>query len=246
MDSNTYAAIKAAQSGDKVALERLTKDNTPLIWSIISRFRGRGTEDEDLFQLGAIGFIKAVRGFDTERGLELSTYAVPMIMGEVRRHLRDGGMIRVSRSIKELAYRVQAAARTLAEEAGQEVPLSKIADHLGVTTEEVAMAIGAVQEPDSLQRPIGAGEGILSDIIEGSEDIAEKTAERVTLMRLLDTGNPIEKDVILCRYFRDKTQSETARLLGLSQVQVSRMEKRAIARLRNLMDAGTAGQEKCL
>jgi len=239
MDNSTYAAIRAAQSGDAAALERLTKENTPLIRSIIHRFRGRGAEEEDLFQLGAIGFIKAVRAFDTERGLQLSTYAVPMIMGEVRRHLRDSGMIRVSRSVKELAGRAATAARTLSEEAGQEVPLSQVAAHLGVEPEEIAAAMEAVHPPDSLQRPIGTGEGVLSDIIEGSEDIAEKTAERVTLLRLLDTGNPMEKNVIVCRYFRDKTQSETARLLGLSQVQVSRMEKRAIARLRNLMDPGT-------
>ncbi len=236
MDNATYAAIRAAQRGDEAALEKLTKENTPLIRSIIGRFRGRGTEDEDLFQLGAIGFIKAVRAFDTERGLALSTYAVPMIMGEVRRHLRDSGMIRVSRSVKELAGKAAQAARTIAEKTGQEAQLSAVAEHLGVPPEEIAAAMEAVQTPDSLQRPLAGGEGQLSDILEGSEDIAEKTAERVTLLRLLDTGNPVEKNVILCRYFRDKTQSETAQLLGLSQVQVSRMEKRAITRLRTLLE----------
>ncbi len=236
MDNATYAAIRAAQRGDEAALEKLTKENAPLIRSITNRFRGRGTEDEDLFQLGAIGFIKAVRAFDTERGLALSTYAVPMIMGEVRRYLRDSGMIRVSRSMKELAGRAAAAARTISEKTGQEVPLSAVAEYLGVSPEEVAAALEAVQTPDSLQRPIADGEGQLSDVLEGGEDIAEKTAERVTLMRLLDTGDTTEKNVILCRYFRDKTQTETARLLGLSQVQVSRMEKRAITRLRKLLN----------
>lgn len=237
MDNATYAAIRAAQCGDAAALEKLTKENTPLIRSIIGRFRGRGTEEEDLFQLGAIGFIKAVRAFDTERGLALSTYAVPMIMGEVRRHLRDSGMIRVSRSVKELAGKAAQTARMLAEETGQEAQLSAVAARLGVEPEEVAAALEAVQTPDSLQRPLAGGEGQLSDILEGSEDIAEKAADRVTLLRLLDTGNPVEKNVILCRYFRDKTQSETAKLLGLSQVQVSRIEKRAIARLRTLLES---------
>ncbi len=241
MDNGTYASIRAAQEGDTAALEKLTKENTPLIRSVISRFRGRGTEEEDLFQIGAIGFIKAIRAFDTERGLALSTYAVPMIMGEVRRHLRDSGMIRVSRSVKELATRAAAAARMITEETGQEAPLSKVAEYVKVSPEELAAAMEAVQAPDSLQRPIADGEGQLSDILEGSEDIAEKTAERVTLLRLLDTGNVTEKNVIVYRYFRDKTQSETARILGLSQVQVSRMEKRAIARLRNLMNGEGKG-----
>lgn len=241
MDNGTYASIRAAQEGDTAALEKLTKENTPLIRSVISRFRGRGTEEEDLFQIGAIGFIKAIRAFDTERGLALSTYAVPMIMGEVRRHLRDSGMIRVSRSVKELATRAAAAARMITEETGQEAPLSKVAEYVNVSPEELAAAMEAVQVPDSLQRPIADGEGQLSDILEGSEDIAEKTAERVTLLRLLDTGNVTEKNVIVYRYFRDKTQSETARILGLSQVQVSRMEKRAITRLRNLMNGEGKG-----
>ncbi len=221
-------------------MEKLTKENIPLIRSIAGRFRGRGTEDEDLFQLGAIGFIKAVRGFDTKRGLALSTYAVPMIMGEIRRHLRDSGMIRVSRSTKELAARAAQVARTLSMQTGREVPLSAVAAEIGVTPEEVAAAMEAVQMPDSLERPIGDGEGRLSDILEGKEDIAEKAADRVTIERLLHTGNMQEKNVILCRYFRDKTQSETARMLGLSQVQVSRIEKRAIARLRGLLKPGAA------
>ncbi len=235
MDNGTYEAIRAAQNGDEAALETLTKENAPLIRSVASRFRGRGTEDEDLFQLGAIGFIKAVRAFDLSRGLALSTYAVPMIMGEVRRHLRDSGMIKVSRSTRELAAKAAASARTLSEQAGGDVPLSAVADALGVPIEEIAAAMEAVQIPDSLQRPLGDGDGQLADVLAAGEDMAEKATDRVTILRLLDTGNETEKNVILCRYFQDKTQSETAKLLGLSQVQVSRAEKRAIARLRLLM-----------
>lgn len=235
MDNGTYEAIRAAQSGDEAALETLTKENAPLIRSVASRFRGRGTEDEDLFQLGAIGFIKAVRAFDLSRGLALSTYAVPMIMGEVRRHLRDSGMIKVSRSVRELAAKAATTARLLSEKAGSDVPLSAVSAALGIPIEEIAAAMEAVQTPDSLQRPLSGGEGQLADVLAAGEDIAEKAADRVTLLRLLDTGNETEKNVILCRYFRDKTQGETAKLLGLSQVQVSRAEKRAIARLRQLM-----------
>ncbi len=235
MDSGTYEAIRAAQSGDGAALEALTKDNTPLIRSITARFRGRGTDDEDLFQLGAIGFIKAVRAFDLERGLALSTYAVPMIMGEVRRHLRDSSMLHISRSTKELAARAAAATRTLAEGSGQEVPLSAIAAYLGVPPEEVAAAMEAMQEPDSLQRPIGDGEGLLQDVLCGGEDMTEKSADRMTLLHILEKGDEIEKKVILYRYYKDKTQSETALLLGMTQVQVSRTEKKAIRRLRLLL-----------
>ncbi len=235
MDNATYEAIRAAQRGDDAALEKLTKENAALIRSVANRFRGRGTEDDDLFQIGAIGFIKAVRAFDTTRGLALSTYAVPMIMGEVRRHLRDSGMIRVSRSVRELAQKAAAAAHYLSEKTGQEVTLSAISAHLGIPMEEIAAAMEAVQTPDSLQRPIADGDGLLMDVLATKEDLAEKAADRVTLLRLLETGSPVEKNVILCRYFRDKTQSETAKLLGLTQVQVSRAEKKAITRLRQRM-----------
>lgn len=235
MDSATYNAICAAKSGDAAALEALTKENTPLIHSVVRRFRGRGTEDEDLFQIGAIGFIKAVRAFDTERGLALSTYAVPMIMGEVRRHLRDNTMIKVSRSTKELAGKAASAAHLIAEKTGNEATLSSIAAFLHVPKEEIAAALEAVQTPDSLERPICEGDGFLMDVIASEEDVAEKATNRAVLRHLLDTGNPMEKQVILCRYFEDKTQSETAAALGLSQVQVSRAEKRAIGRLRALL-----------
>lgn len=240
MNEATYEAIRAAQNGNETALEMLTKENAPLIRSIAMRFHGRGAEDEDLFQIGAIGFIKAVRAFDLERGLALSTYAVPMIMGEVRRHLRDNGLIKVSRSMRELAAKAASAAHTLSEKTDGEIPLSAISDYLGIPVEEIAAALEAVQTPDSLQRPIGDGDGLLMDALTGTEDIAEKAADRVTIQRLLDTGNAVEKNVIICRYFKDKTQSETAKLLGLTQVQVSRAEKKAIARLRQFMTPKTA------
>ena len=235
MDKATYEAILAAQRGDEAALEQLTKDNANLIRSISARFRGRGTEDEDLFQLGAIGFIKAVRAFDLSRGLALSTYAVPMIMGEIRRHLRDNGIIKVSRSVRELAMKASAAFRTLSEEHGGEVTISAVSDFLGVPGEEIAAAMEAVQVPDSLHRPIGDGEGFLMDVLATGEDIEEKLTDRISLLRLLSSGDETEKNVILCRYFQDKTQVETARLLGLTQVQVSRTEKRASERLRHFM-----------
>lgn len=238
MHNTTYDAIRAAQSGDGAALEALTRENAPLIRSIAMRFRGRGTEDEDLFQLGAIGFIKAVRGFDTTRGLALSTYAVPMIMGEVRRHLRDSGAIKVSRSVRELAQKAAAASCTLSGAAGGEVPLSAVSEYLGCETEELAAALAATQPPDSLERPLSDGKGQLADILPQGEDLAEKAADRVTLLALLDSGNETEKNVILYRYFKDKTQSETAKLLGLTQVQVSRAEKKAITRLRTLLLPG--------
>lgn len=235
MHSGTYDLIRAAQCGDAAALETLTRENAPLIRSIAFRFRGRGTEDEDLFQLGAIGFIKAVRGFDTERGLALSTYAVPMIMGEVRRYLRDSGTVKVSRSMRELAQKAAAASQTLSSMAGEEVPLSAVAKYLGCETELLAQALCAVQTPDSLDRPLSDGKGQLADILPEGEDLAEKSADRITLLSLLKSGNETERNVIFYRYYKDKTQSETARILGLTQVQVSRAEKKAITRLRTLL-----------
>lgn len=235
MHSSTYEAIRLAQTGDAEALESLTRENAPLIRSIAMRFRGRGAEDDDLFQLGAIGFIKAVRGFDTSRGLALSTYAVPMIMGEVRRHLRDNGAVKVSRSVRELAQKAAAASHTLSAAQGQEVPLSAVSEYLGCDTEELAAALAATQPPDSLERPLADGKGQLADILPQGEDLAEKATDRVTLLALLESGNETEKNVILYRYYQDKTQSETAKLLGLTQVQVSRAEKKALTRLRTLL-----------
>lgn len=232
MDNSTYTWIAKAQAGDEAALEYLTKTNTPLIRSVAMRFLGRGMEADDLFQVGAIGFIKAVRAFDLTRGLELSTYAVPMIMGEVRRQLRDHGLIKVSRGLKETAARAAVAMQTLSEASNGEVSLSALAAHLAIAPEELATALAATKTPDSLDRPIGDGEGLLLDKIPLKEDMAEKATDRVTLCQLLRTGNETERKVILYRYFKDKTQAETAQLLGLSQVQVSRAEKKAVSRLR--------------
>ncbi len=235
MNDATYAAIRAAKAGDAAALETLTKENAPLIRSITSRFRGRGTEDEDLFQLGAIGFIKAVRGFDTTRGLALSTYAVPLIMGEVRRHLRDNGILKVSRSMRELAASAASVTHTLTGKTGEVPSISMVAEALGVEAETLAAALTAVQPPDSLSRPLADGEGSLGDLLVGSEDIAETAADRLTLLQLLESGGELERRVIFYRYYKDKTQTETAKLLGISQVQVSRAEKKALTRLRTLL-----------
>ena len=239
MNDATYAAIRAAQAGDAAALETLTKENTPLIRSITNRFRGRGTEEEDLFQLGAIGFIKAIRGFDTTRGLALSTYAVPLIMGEVRRHLRDNGILKVSRSMRELAASAATASQALTAKNGEAPSLSAVSEALGVEAETLAAALTAVQPPDSLSRPLADGEGSLADLLVGSEDIAETAADRLTLLQLLESGNNLERRVIFYRYYKDKTQTETAKLLGVSQVQVSRAEKKALTRLRTLLGSDT-------
>lgn len=233
MDKNTYALIEKAQRGDKDALDTLTRENAGLIRSISIRFSGRGIEREDLYQIGAIGFIKAIRAFDLERNLALSTYAVPMIMGEIRRTLRDNGIIKVSRYLRETAQKAGVLRTMLCEKNGGEVSISVLSNHMGVPAEELAAAFEATRTPDSLQRPLGEGEGLLMDTIPLSEDIAEKAIDRVALTTLLQSGDSMERKVILLRYFQDKTQSETARALGISQVQVSRIEKKAIARLRS-------------
>ena len=237
MDKHTYTLIQNAQNGDRDALEVLTRENTPLIHSVTARFSGRGAEAEDLFQIGAIGFIKAVRGFVLERGLALSTYAVPMIMGEVRRHLRDNGIIKVSRSVRETAQRAAAAMQVLTAKTGGEVSIGALSDYMGVPREELAAAFSATRAPDSLHRPLGEGENLLMDVVPSDEDIAEKAADHVALAFFLETGDVMERKVLLFRYWRDKTQMETARALGLSQVQVSRIEKRALARLRRMLSS---------
>lgn len=235
MDKNTYQLIEKAQAGDNAALDTLVFSNAALIRSVSMRFIGRGIENEDLYQIASIGFVKAIRAFDLTRGLALSTYAVPMMMGEIRRNLRDDGIIKVSRSLREIAQRAGIALSALREKTGGDVSISVLAEHMGVPVEELAAAFEATRPPDSLHRPLGDGEGLLMDTIPLSEDVAEKAVDRVTLTALLNTGDSIEKKVLLFRYFRDKTQSETARALGLSQVQVSRIEKKAIARLKRHM-----------
>ena len=237
----TLVLIGKAHQGDKVARDLLVEQNTGLVWSIVRRFLNRGAEAEDLFQIGSIGLIKAIDKFDMKYEVRFSTYAVPMITGEIKRFLRDDGMLKVSRSMKETACRGYAAREKLEREWGREPTLLEIAAAIETAPEELAMALEAGAEIESLQKTIyqGDGSGIsLMDRLEEKVNQNERLLDRVFLEDLLGTLQPEERRLIYLRYFQEETQMSVAGKLGISQVQVSRMEKRILERLRK-----SAGRE---
>lgn len=232
---HTIALIKKSHEGDEKAREQLVEENVGLIWCVVKRFYGRGTDTEDLFQIGSIGLLKAIDKFDTSYDVKFSTYAVPMISGEIKRFLRDDGMIKVSRSLKELSYRTYQAREKLIDALGREPTLEELAECVGVDKEEIAEALEAGCEVESIYKPVmqkGGNEIQLLDKLEEKEAAEEKILNHMLLGQLLDTLNKEERQLIYLRYFQDKTQSAVGKLMGISQVQVSRMEKRIIERLR--------------
>lgn len=228
--------IRQAQAGDNGACESLLEQNSGLIWSIVRRFYGRGVEMEDLYQLGSLGFVKAVRGFDCDYGTQFSTYAVPKISGEIRRFLRDDGTIKISRTIKSLAVRVAAAREQLAMKTGREPTLSELAVLVDASPEEIAASEQALLPTDSLQREIGEDGATLEQLI-GDGGIEEGILESVTLRDAIGQLENHERRVILLRYFRSRTQQQCAACMGISQVQVSRLERRAIVHMRSILTA---------
>jgi len=226
----TRALLRRAQAGDVQAAERMVEENTGLIWSVARRFFGRGVEPDDLYQLGCVGFLKAMQGFDEQFGTCFSTYAVPKIAGEIRRFLRDDGAVKVSRSVREQAAMIFAARERLKNALGREPVLSELSEETGLRPEEIAQCELAVAEPESLQRETGDGltlEGML-----GSESPEESMVEKIALREAIDALPERERMTILLRFFKGLTQEQAARLLGVSQVQVSRLERRALERLR--------------
>ena len=231
----TIEQIKRAHQGDKTAREALVKDNLGLVWSIVRRFAGRGCETEDLFQIGSIGLLKAIDKFDPSFEVCFSTYAVPMIAGEIRRFLRSEGMVKVSRPIRELAWKAYAVRERLERENGRDPTLAEIAGELDVTVEEIVEAMESGAEVESLQKTIYQGENhdiSLMDRIPEKENGQEKLLNRIFLEELLGRLPAKERQLIYMRYFQDMTQAQIAGKLGISQVQVSRIEKRAIQALR--------------
>lgn len=232
---HTIALIRKSHDGDKEAREQLVEENIGLIWCVVRRFGGRGVEMEDLFQIGSIGLLKAIDKFDLDYNVKFSTYAVPMISGEIRRFLRDDGMIKVSRSLKELSYRSMKAGEKLTDRLGREPTMEELSLELGVEKEELVQAMEAGGEVDSLYRPIHQKEGSeirLLDKIEEKDKSEDKILDRMMLTELLETLNADERRLIWLRYFVDRTQSDVGKIMGISQVQVSRMEKRIIESLR--------------
>ena len=232
---HTLALIGRAHQGDKVARDKVYEENIGLIYSVVKRFAGRGVEAEDLFQIGSIGLLKAVDKFDTSFEVKFSTYAVPMIIGEIRRYLRDTGIIKVSRSLKESQYRVFKIREDLEKKLGREPSVTELAEAAEISLEELNMVLEAGAEVESLHKTIYQGEGTelsLLDKIPEKENRQEKLLDKVLPEELLGRLETEERKLIYMRYFQDMTQTEIARQLHISQVQVSRMEKRILKKLK--------------
>ena len=235
LSDSTKDLIERAHRKDKEARDKLILDNMGLIGSIVKRFEGRGVDREDLFQIGSIGLIKAVDKFDTSFGVMFSTYAVPMITGEIKRFLRDDGMIKVSRSIKETAYKTYIAKERLEKELKREPAISEIAEALDMPIEGIAVAMDASADVESLQKTVYQGDGseiLLMDRILDENNEIRKLTDNITLEELLSHLDGDERRIIYMRYYQEKTQAEVARILGISQVQVSRLEKKILLKMR--------------
>lgn len=228
-----YTLIQRAQNGDNKAKEQILLENSGLIWSVVKRFHGR-TEPEDLYQIGAIGLLKCIDKFDISYEVKFSTYAVPMILGEIRRFLRDDGTIKVSRSLKELAYHAKKIQDNVLKQENRDISIKELSVELDVTMEELILAMEAARDVQS----IDVSEDYNSEnktqrihqIYDGSEN--EKIFERIALKEALERLNTKERQIIFMRYFQDKTQSDVARCIGISQVQVSRIEKRILQQMK--------------
>ena len=223
--------IRRRQAGDREAADLLVAENAGLIWSVAKRFLGRGADAEDLYQLGCLGFLKAGDGFDPEFGTQFSTYAVPKISGEIRRFLRDDGAIKVSRSLKERSATIRQLRARLSSALGREPSLRELSDHTGFTPEEIAAAEAAVMEVESIHRECGEEGFTLENILTDTES-EERLLEKIALRQAIAELPQRERTVIQLRYFHGLTQDRIARVLGVSQVQVSRIEKKAIGILR--------------
>ena len=230
MTADTMSLLLQAQQGDETATEEMIRQNNGLIWAVVRRYCGRGVESDDLYQLGCLGFIKAVRGFDAEYGTQFSTYAVPKIAGEIRRYLRDSGVIKVGRSVREQSFAIYAARDRLRHELGREPVLTELSEATGVTVEEIASVELATATPDSLQQETAEGLTLESTLADHATE--DSMVEKIALRAAVDRLPEQEAKTILLRFFRDMTQQQCAKVLGVSQVQVSRLEKRAIERLR--------------
>ena len=232
---DTPELIRLAREGDEKAREELVQSNTGLIWSVAKRFLGRGTEGEDLYQLGCLGFLKAVDGFDLDYGTQFSTYAVPKIAGEIRRFLRDDGTVKVSRSLKERSATIKIVRSRLTAALGREPTVGEIANQTGFSPEEIALAESATAATESIQRQTGEEGFSLEDVLTDTES-EEKVVERIALRQAIDSLPQREQTVIRLRYFHGLTQHRVAKVLDVSQVQVSRIEKKAISMLRGMLD----------
>ena len=226
--------IKMAQNKSKEALEKIIEANTGLIWSIVKRFSGRGHLQEDLYQIGCIGLIKAIQRFDESYNVKITTYSVPYIIGEIKKFIRDDGPIKVSRSVKELATKINEIQRQNIVKKGEELQITELASMLNVSKEEIIVALDAIRRPESIDEEIydeQAGETKISRI-SLNKDETENTINKICIQEVIDELNSMEIQIIILRYFKGKTQNEVAKILGVSQVQISRTEKKILTEMR--------------
>ena len=237
MYENDMKVIDNAKNGNKDAMTKLIEDNNGLIWSIVRRFNGRGFDIEDLYQIGTIGFIKAIQRFDTSFEVKLSTYAGPYILGEIKRYIRDDGPIKVSRSIKELNVKILELQREFLHKYGRDISLEEISKELKISKEEIAMALDSARPVDSIEdakykdNKTDKTVSILEQISTGKDEETEIT-NRITIKNLINELNDNEKEIILLRYYKQKTQMQVSKILGITQVQVSRIERKVLDKMK--------------
>lgn len=235
-DMNVPVLIKKARHGDRDAEALLVEGNSGLVWSIVRRFQNRGHEMEDLFQIGCIGLIKSIKKFDLTFDVKFSTYAVPMIVGEIKRFLRDDGIIKVSRSLKETSNKARITREVMSKELGREPSINELSQRMGIPVEDIVMAVEAAYTPESLYNTFNEdGNSTIQLIDRINDEYCENETDlidKIALRQMLDSLKPREKQIIVLRYFKEKTQVQIARALGISQVQVSRIEKKILEELR--------------
>ena len=237
MYENTIESIQKAQNGDKEELEKLLQDNNGLIWSIVKRFSGRGYETEDLYQIGCMGFVKSIQKFDTSFDVKLSTYAVPYMIGEIKRFIRDDGPVKVSRSIKELAIKIKEVQREHLNKKGEEIGIEEIAKELNVSKEDIILAMEAENNVESIESAsyVDPKDGKHINLLERlstQKNEEEIITNKIAIRQLLKGLEKREKEVIMLRFYKDKTQSQVAKILGITQVQVSRIERKILKNMR--------------
>jgi len=230
--------IIAAQQGNEQAMEKILKDNNGLTWSIVKRFTNRGYETEDLYQIGCMGFIKAIKRFDTTFDVKISTYAVPYILGEIKRFIRDDGPIKVSRSIKELGIKIKELEKEYIQKEGKEISINTLAEKLKVSKEEIAVALDSSRTIESINDDTNdENKASKIETISTGEDEATKIVDKLSINELIQDLETREKEIIILRYYKEKTQTEVAKILGITQVQVSRIEKRILSTMRTKLTA---------
>nr|WP_317356995.1 RNA polymerase sporulation sigma factor SigF [uncultured Tyzzerella sp.] len=235
MNGDILELIKLAQAGDEKATETIIEENSGLIWSVVRRFLNRGYDAEDLYQIGSIGLLKCIKKFDINYDVKFSTYAVPMIMGEIKRFLRDDGLIKISRPLKEIATKAKYMRDVLTKKNDEEPTINELAIAIDVSVEDLVLALDADRDVESLYSTVYQNDGksvYLIDKLELKNDNQENIVDNIVLKDIIESLEPREKDIITLRYFEDKTQSQVAKIIGVSQVQVSRIEKKVLAKIR--------------